>query len=176
MGEKLFAHRAPRAVQAHGRVADADAEGLVVEIGALQQAPVVVLQLPEDAEAARARRDLFGHPLARRFADFDRSRDGLPWAFGIASYEIMTHRRRLQLRREVFDEATVMAQLDISASQEERLLALEQAVALAEALGSLTEADRASLGLDDGGSGATGATLRRRKQRALDRLLEIWQI
>ena len=63
------------------------------------------------------------YKICSRIADFDRSRDGLSWAFGIASYEIMTHRRRLQRRREVLDEASVTEQLDGSASQEEQLLA-----------------------------------------------------
>ena len=109
------------------------------------------------------------------FAHFDRERDGLSWAFGIASYEIMTHRRRLQRRREVFDEASVAGQLDRSVSQDEQLIAREIALAFEQAVGTLTEEDRISLGLMGGTSEAAGATLRKRKQRALDRLRGLWR-
>src|SRR5690349_17015375 len=55
--------------------------------------------------------------ICSRIADFDRSRDGLSWAFAIASYEVMTCRRRQKRRREVNNEAAVAAQLDDSESQ-----------------------------------------------------------
>jgi RNA polymerase sigma-70 factor, ECF subfamily len=113
--------------------------------------------------------------ICARIADFDRSRDGLSWAFGIASYEIMTHRRRLQRRREVLDEASVTEQLDGSASQEEQLLAREVALAFEQAVGALSPEDRVSLGLEGGASDTAGATRRKRKQRALDRLRGIWR-
>ncbi|WP_437907028.1 sigma-70 family RNA polymerase sigma factor [Sorangium sp. So ce327] len=126
------------------------------------------------ADAEDVAQEVF-YKVCARIAEFDRSRDGLSWAFGIASYEIMTYRRRLQRRREVFDEASVAGQLDGSASQEEQLLAREIALAFEQAVGSLTEEDRVSLGLVDGTSDAAGATLRKRKQRALDRLRGIWR-
>lgn len=113
--------------------------------------------------------------ICARIADFDRTRDGLSWAFGIASYEVMTHRRRLQRRREVGDDAPVWRAPDGSASQEEQLLARELAAALEQAVGSLTEEDRISLGLGGATSDAAGATLRKRRQRALDRLRGIWR-
>ncbi len=49
--------------------------------------------------------------ICSRIADFDRSRDGLSWALGIASYEVMTHRRRVQRRRDAQDNAALAAQL-----------------------------------------------------------------
>jgi RNA polymerase sigma-70 factor (ECF subfamily) len=126
------------------------------------------------ADAEDIAQEVF-YKVCARIAEFDRSRDGLSWAFGIASYEIMTHRRRLQRRREVLDEASVAGQLDGAASQEEQLLAREIALAFEQAVGSLTEEDRVSLGLVDGTPDAAGATLRKRKQRALDRLRGIWR-
>ncbi|CAN97256.1 ECF-family RNA polymerase sigma factor [Sorangium cellulosum So ce56] len=126
------------------------------------------------ADAEDVAQEVF-YKVCARIAEFDRSRDGLSWAFGIASYEIMTHRRRLQRRREVLDEASVARQLDGAASQEEQLLSREIALAFEQAVGSLTEEDRVSLGLVDGTSDAAGATLRKRKQRALDRLRGIWR-
>jgi len=126
------------------------------------------------ADAEDVAQEVF-YKICARIADFDRERDGLSWAFGIASYEIMTHRRRLQRRREVFDEASVAGQLDGSASQEEQLLAREITLAFEQAVGTLTEEDRVSLGLEGSTSEAAGPTLRKRKQRALDRLRGIWR-
>ena len=114
--------------------------------------------------------------LCARIADFDRSRDGASWAFAIASYEIMTHRRRQHRRREDFDETALSTQGDGSASPEERVLANEIERAFEQAVGALTEEDRRSLGL--GGAEPTGTASgaqRKRKQRALERLRGLWR-
>ena len=55
--------------------------------------------------------------ICARIADFDRSRDGVSWAFGIASHEILTHRRKLQRRREVHDVAIRGQQADKQPTQ-----------------------------------------------------------
>lgn len=130
--------------------------------------------LGHGADAEDVAQEVF-YKLCARIADFDRERDGLSWAFGIASYETMTHRRRLQRRREVFDDGSVSVALDGAASQEEQLLAQEVSLAFEQALGSLTDEDRVSLGLDDAPTDTTGATRRKRKQRALDRLRGVWR-
>jgi RNA polymerase sigma-70 factor, ECF subfamily len=114
--------------------------------------------------------------ICSRIADFDRERDGLSWAFGIASYEVMTHRRRLQRRREVYDEPSVASRTDGSASQEDRLLAREVDVAFEQAVAALADEDRGALGLEGSARpGTVGPTLRKRKQRALDRLRGLWR-
>ena len=113
--------------------------------------------------------------ICGRIADFDVNRDGLSWAFGIANYEIMTHRRRLRRRREVSDDAAVFSQLDASASQEEHLIARETAFALERAMGKLAEDEKQSLGLDGVVPHVAGTTLRKRKQRAVERLRGIWR-
>lgn len=115
------------------------------------------------------------YKLCARITDFDRSRDAVSWAFGIASYELMTHRRRALRRREVFDEATAVERADGSASQEDQLLARELAFVFEQAVGSLTDEDRTALGLRNPTSAAVSATQRKRKQRALDRLRAIWR-
>lgn len=127
----------------------------------------------ERAAAEDVAQEVF-YKICSRIADFDRTR-GLSWAFGIASYEMMTHRRRLQRRREVADDASILQALDGSPSQEEQLLGRELALAFEEAVGDLTEEDRVSLGLGGRRSGAEGSTLRKRKQRALDRLKDAWR-
>ena len=113
--------------------------------------------------------------ICARIADFDRSRDGLSWAFGIAHYEILTHRRRLQRRQETFDEGAIAAQVDGSAQQDEQLLTRELETAFAQAVGALTEEDRRALGLRESQADAPGPARRKRKQRALDRLRGIWR-
>jgi RNA polymerase sigma-70 factor, ECF subfamily len=115
--------------------------------------------------------------ICSRIADFDPSRDGLSWAFGIAHYEIMTHRRRVQRRREVHDEALLPAAIHPGLSQEDLLLERESAVVLDRALRALCEEDRHALGLVEhtAADGPATATLRKRKQRALERLRNLWR-
>ncbi|MGE0325820.1 MAG: RNA polymerase sigma factor [Polyangiaceae bacterium] len=130
------------------------------------------------ADAEDIAQEVF-YKVCARISDFDTSRDGLAWVFGITSYEILTHRRRVQRRREVYDEGSLDFQVDQSGSQEDRLLSAEMAHAFQAAVGCLTEQDRVSLGLDlagFGGEGApSGATQRKRKQRALERLRGLWR-
>jgi RNA polymerase sigma-70 factor (ECF subfamily) len=126
------------------------------------------------ADAEDIAQEVF-YRICARISDFDRNRDGLSWAFGIAGYEIMTHRRRLQRRREVSNDGALAAHIDSAASQEEQLLDRELENAFAQAVGALTEEDRVTLGLRDTATDARGATLRKRKQRALERLQGIWR-
>lgn len=115
--------------------------------------------------------------ICSRIADFDRRRDGLSWAFGIASYEIMTHRRRQQRRREAFEPSALREHVDPAASQEQAIIQRELAAALTAAVGALSEEDRVTLGLVPAPveAGVQPATARKRRQRALDRLRAIWR-
>jgi RNA polymerase sigma-70 factor (ECF subfamily) len=115
--------------------------------------------------------------ICARISDFDRSRDGLSWAFGIASHEIMSHRRRVQRRREVHDEPSLAVRAAEVDSQEHALLSRELKLVLEQAVGALTDDDRRALGLLPATDtvGLPGATLRKRKQRALDRLRDLWR-
>lgn len=115
--------------------------------------------------------------ICSRIADFDRSRDGLSWAFGIAGYEIKTHRRRRQRRREVRADASLTRQVDRGGSPEDLLIEREAGRAVERAVGALTEDDRRALGLLGASPPApvAGATLRKRKQRALERLRNVWK-
>jgi RNA polymerase sigma-70 factor, ECF subfamily len=127
------------------------------------------------ADAEDIAQEVF-YKICARIAAFDRQRDGLSWAFGIASYEIMTHRRRAQRRREVYDETSFATSIDSAATPEAQLLARELEAAFAEAVGTLSEEDRLYLGLVGlGPAGAVGATVRKRKQRALERLRTLWR-
>jgi RNA polymerase sigma-70 factor (ECF subfamily) len=115
--------------------------------------------------------------ICSRISDFDRERDGLSWALGIAAYEIMTHRRRRQRRREVVDPSGLQRHVDTTASQEEAVMRQDLTAALMAAVGTLSDEDRAALGLlgEPAAIPATGAALRKRRQRALDRLRAAWR-
>lgn len=128
--------------------------------------------LGQAADAEDVAQEVF-YRISARIADFDRSRDGLSWAFGIASYEIMTHRRRTQRRREVRG-VELTSLVDGSASQEDRVITRELERALEQVVGALTDEDRESLGLR-GDAAVSGTTLRKRRQRALERLRGIWR-
>lgn len=100
--------------------------------------------------------------LSARISDFDRERDGLSWAFGIAAYEIMTLRRRRQRRREESGASGLERQADTATSQEEAVVKHE----LGAALGWLDEpATRL----------ASEVATRKRRQRALDHLRTAWR-
>lgn len=115
--------------------------------------------------------------ICSRIADFDRSRDGLSWAFGIGSYEILTHRKRARRRREVHDETALEREASHSEAQDLVLEQREIALAFERAVDALTEHDRSVLGIGPGAQsfGPTSPALRKRKQRALERLRSIWR-
>ena len=117
--------------------------------------------------------------LCSRIPDFDRQRDGLSWAFAIASYEVMTVRRRELRRRETpaIAAPALQTQADDAPSQEEVAIQAQLRALVLAAAGSLSDADQMTLGLVEPSEepGASDATLRKRKQRALVRFRAIWK-
>lgn len=75
-----------------------------------------------------------------RISEFDTSRDGVAWAFGIAIYEVRTLRRTRQRRREVSADAAI-AGVDGRPSPEAMLLESDLRRALAESLGELADGE-----------------------------------
>src|SRR5690349_3291617 len=67
--------------------------------------------LGQRADAEDVAQEVF-YKICSRISEFDRERDGASWAFGIASYEILTLRRRQQRRREVPDTSSIDEQVD----------------------------------------------------------------
>jgi RNA polymerase sigma-70 factor (ECF subfamily) len=131
--------------------------------------------LRHDEDAEDVAQEVFVR-ICSRASEFDRTRDGLSWAFGIASYEVMTARRRTQRRRETFDESVLEAQSAFQPSQEDALVRADLEAALEHVLGGLSQDDRAHLGLVTTAShSVTGATMRKRRQRALERLRTMWR-
>ncbi len=110
--------------------------------------------------------------ICSRIADFDRTRDGLSWAFSIAKYEVMTQRQRQRRHREAFAPAQLALLEDPQPSQETALMDRELLLALEHALGSLTQDDRQ---LFSSGAQAQSAAVRKQRQRALERLRSVWR-
>jgi RNA polymerase sigma-70 factor, ECF subfamily len=159
------------------RLADGDRSAMRVLVSELW--PVVLAfakrGLRHEQDAEDVAQEVFLR-ICSRISDFETTRDGLSWAFGIASYEIMTQRKRRSRRRELSVDRAMEMQLDPHASQEDRVIRTELLEAMTEVLGELSGEDRASLGIDgNGASEVPSATLRKRRQRAIDRLRIIWR-
>ncbi|HKS56527.1 MAG TPA: sigma-70 family RNA polymerase sigma factor [Steroidobacteraceae bacterium] len=114
--------------------------------------------------------------VASRIADYDRSRDGLTWVYAIATFEIRTQLRRLQRRRELPPPPENAEPADPMPSHIDLLIDEEISSALTDALGELTDADRAVLGIGEGNAdeALAGPTIRKRRQRALTKLRTAW--
>jgi len=130
--------------------------------------------LPGDPDAE----DLAQQTLLKiffRISDFDSTRDGVAWAFGIAMYEVRTLRRKRGRRREVVPAAAPIA-IDTTRSPEGLLIETDLIRAVSEALDGLTDGDRAVLLADtDVPPLVSPAAWRKRRQRALERLRAIWR-
>lgn len=110
-----------------------------------------------------------------RIADFDRGRDGVSWALGIAGYEVMTARKQRARRREAGVAALERAEHE-GANVEERALADELRRSVLEIVGELAERDRAALAYAFAGEPPpTDETSRKRRFRAIERLRAAWR-
>jgi RNA polymerase sigma-70 factor (ECF subfamily) len=167
-----------KAIQdAIARLADGDRAAMPQLVGELWPVLLAFAQrgLRDRQDAEDVAQEVFLR-ICSRVSEFDRTRDALSWAFGIATFEVMTQRRRLQRRRESFSVSGVADGGGAFASMEEHALQAELRVVLTEALGELSLDERAQLGLDDTVSvGAAPPALRKRRQRALDRLRVVWR-
>lgn len=104
-----------------------------------------------------------------RVGEYDRSRAALPWALALAAWECRTLQRKKVRRREVA-EATV-SELSLQGAETE-LVRRDLLRAAVETLGQLSDTDRETLLATflDEDAGHSGATFRKRRQRAVDRL------
>lgn len=112
--------------------------------------------------------------ICARISEFDTTRGGVSWAFGIASYEILTHRKRAQRRREAAG-VDVSAHRDDAPTQEDVAAQREVIAGLRELVGELSDEDRRALGLDQEESASATPAERKRKQRALAKLRMLWR-
>jgi RNA polymerase sigma factor (sigma-70 family) len=114
-----------------------------------------------------------------RASTFRKGHSALPWALAIAAWECRTIVRRRQRARASGDEGLAAAACP-SPGPHEALLARELEACVRAALGQLSEQDRATLSATFdpyvlGGEAAGGATFRKRRERALERLRILWR-
>lgn len=104
---------------------------------------------------------------------YDPRRPALPWAMGIASWECRSLLKRRSRRRETDAPVVVSDDGAAVAEQEQR----ELLAAAREALGTLSPADQETLIATywETASGVSGATLRKRRERALTRLRDAFR-
>lgn len=128
--------------------------------------------LKSEADAADAAQQALEKVLTRA-AEYDPSRPALPWALGIATWECRTFLRRRQRRRELPEELLPEAGAGSEAELAERQL-MQAAV---DALDELAPGDREALIATfwEQAASVTGATLRKRRERALKRLRDAFR-
>lgn len=129
--------------------------------------------LQNEADAADAAQQSMEKVLTRA-SQYDPSRPALPWAFALASWECRTLRQRRLRRKETpEDAAPERAEGDIEADVAER----ELIAAALTTMGTLSDADREVLVATywEEGASVGGATLRKRRGRALTRLREAFR-
>lgn len=111
----------------------------------------------------------------RRMSEYDAERDPLAWVLGIATWQCRTLARRRWRRAEVPAEGTPVAVLD-GVDEFMRRDVIRAALAT---IATLSPADIATLTAsildEDGRPGMTGATFRKRLERARQRLRTAWR-
>jgi RNA polymerase sigma factor (sigma-70 family) len=116
-----------------------------------------------------------------RISTYDPQRDALGWALGIAYYEVLTLRKKTQRLREDGAQALVTLATGTPTAAEDALLARELSEAMRVALAELPEGDRELMtalvceAAPGSGTDATDVAVRKRRQRAKERLREVWR-
>lgn len=124
--------------------------------------------LKNEADAADAAQQALAK-LLERASEYDPRRPALPWALGIAFWECRTLLKRRARRREVpVDDALSRA----TTGGQEDAVERELVEAAVHALGTLSDADKETLVATfwEEAASVGGATLRKRRERALVRL------
>lgn len=124
--------------------------------------------LRHEADASDAAQQAMQKVLERA-SDYDPRRPALPWALAVAAWECRTIQRRRGRRREVHEEtAGDIAGADTEGELVDRALTR----AAVTALGELSDTDRETLIATfwDEAASTSGATLRKRRERAVERL------
>jgi RNA polymerase sigma-70 factor (ECF subfamily) len=124
--------------------------------------------LGQEADAADAAQEAM-QKIFLRASDYDRRLPAKPWAMAIAGWECRTILRKRSRRR----ETTEATEHEVATTDSDAEFVQRDLVAAAlTALGELSETDREALVSTfwDEAASVPGATLRKRRQRALERL------
>jgi RNA polymerase sigma-70 factor, ECF subfamily len=156
------------------QLAEGDRAAFTVVFQILWQ-PVLRLcrsMLKNDADAADAAQQALEKVLTR-CGEYDRQRPAMPWALAIAAWECRTFARKRSRRRELPEEQAP----ELGAGSEDELAQRELMQAAVEALGELSSQDREALVATfwEEATTVTGATLRKRRERALRRLRDTFK-
>ena len=124
--------------------------------------------LRQEADAADAAQQAMAK-IFERASDYDPKRPAMPWALTIAAWECRTLQRK-RFRRRESPEDTAAEPIDERAEAE--LIRRDLTQAALTAMSELAETDRETLLATflDEATPVGGPTLRKRRQRALDRL------
>ncbi|HUJ26393.1 MAG TPA: sigma-70 family RNA polymerase sigma factor [Myxococcales bacterium] len=112
-----------------------------------------------------------------RAGEYDRDRDALAWALGIAAWECRTLRKRRERRREQLALALDVADAAAAgaSSPEDAAVERELREAAESILGTLRPIDIETIAAAASGRRAQGATFRKRLERALARFRLAWR-
>lgn len=124
--------------------------------------------LKHEADAADAAQQAMTK-IFERASDYDPKRPAMPWALSIAAWECRTLQRKRFRRREAPEDAGAEP---ADQRAEEELIRRDLTQAALTAMSELPETDRETLLATflDETTAVGGATLRKRRERALDRL------
>lgn len=124
--------------------------------------------LRNEADAADAAQEAM-QKILERASTYDRQRAAMPWAMALAGWECRTLARKRVRRREVDEGA---AGERPGPSPEEDFVQRDLIAAALSSIGELSETDRETLVASfwEEAASASGATFRKRRERALDRL------
>lgn len=128
--------------------------------------------LKNEADAADAAQQALEKVLTRS-GDYDRTRPALPWALAIAAWECRTIARKRSRRRELGEEHAP----ELGSGSEDELARRQLLTAATAALGELSVEDREALVATfwEEAASVSGATLRKRRERALKRLRDTFK-
>jgi RNA polymerase sigma-70 factor (ECF subfamily) len=122
--------------------------------------------LKNEADASDAAQEAM-QKILERAGDYDASRPAMPWALAIAAWECRTLQRKRFRRREVLDDREHER---AGENEEEVFVTRDLADAALMAMGELSELDRETLLSTFADEAPAGATVRKRRERALGRL------
>jgi RNA polymerase sigma-70 factor (ECF subfamily) len=128
--------------------------------------------LKNEADAKDAAQQSMEKILARA-SSYDASRPAMPWALAIAAWECRTVRQAHRRRRETPED---LVKEPRTSGAEDEIARRDLVQAAVDALGHLSDSDKETLMATFWEeSGSTGATFRKRRERAVQRLRDAFK-